>query len=219
MQAYLSVDLDYWRASSKPMPVVNFFKKVFALRLPITVALHHHHLVKDINARALELDTVINVDYHSDLADEDLKGWDRLEFDEGTWANFIHFRGDGNFIWRYPIPECLRWGEGSGGYCHRRVNPFERREVSGWKHTSKVRGLTRLPWDRIVAIGVCLSPGWLEDSISLLSYPLEVLDLYDWLGRWTVYNGFSDYHGRNTAAMENGTGIFEPRLTFPVCGV
>jgi hypothetical protein len=195
MKAYLSIDLDYWRASSRQTPVVNFFKKVFAMGLPIMVALHHHHLVRDINSKVQDFDTLINVDYHSDLSDENFKGLGPLELEEGTWANFIHFRGDGHFIWRYPILECLQWGEGASGYCHRRMNPFVDQDVSGWEHTTMIHGVAHLPWNKIGAIGVCLSPGWLEDSISILSYPLEMLDLYEWLGRWAVHNGFSDYHG------------------------
>src|SRR3972149_3365011 len=114
MKIYLSIDLDYWRHARERRYVLDFFRKVKALRLPVLVAFYHHHLIDDINDRCQWLDRIINVDYHSDIVDGTF-GDDDFRFNEGSWANFIHFRCDGTFEWRYPKLRCLSTGE---GYCH-----------------------------------------------------------------------------------------------------
>jgi hypothetical protein len=170
-------------------------------------ALHHHHLLEDINKRAEQLDTVINVDWHSDISD-DIRS-DPLELSEGTWANFIHFRCDGTFIWRYPDEKCL---DASVGYCHEAVNPFEEPSIAGWKRTRKIQGLARIPWDSICAVGVCLSPFWLGSGKWAVVYPLAALELFDWLGRWLVYD---NCNASDCPDAEKGEGVYTPRLTYP----
>jgi len=171
------------------------------------VALHHHHLVRHINHinHTKGLDTVVNVDYHSDLMDE---LGDTLTLEEGNWGNFINFQDQGTFVWRYPDENCL---DRDTGYCHRQDNPFKK-DCSGWAHTRKKKGLAGIPWKSIRAVGVCLSPGWLIENQKVVSYPIEALDFYDWAGRWWVRSNFPD---SDILDMKNGTGIFRPRLTHP----
>lgn len=207
MRAYLSIDLDYWCKFTTPHSARAFFQRVWKLRLPIMVALHHHHLLDDINKRAQDLDTVINVDFHSDIAD-DIRDT-AMELNEGTWANFVHFRGDGTFIWRYPEEECL---DDRHGYCHEGVNPFDEPSVAGWKRARKMQGLARMPWKSIEAVGVCLSPYWLNQGKWAVVYPLAALELFDWLGRWTVYDGCN---ASDCPDAEKGEGVYTPHLTFP----
>lgn len=208
MRAYLSIDLDYWRDHGRPHNVRAFFQRVWALKLPIRVALHHHHLIDDINRRAKHLDTVINVDYHSDIVED--VGADFI-LDEGTWANYVKFQSRGTFIWRYPHQDCLN---DQTGYCHTYLNPFEE-HCTEWRRVKKEQGLGGLSWQDIKAVGVCLSPPWLNRPW-VVHYPMEVLNLFDWFGRWSaIFNCSAGCMVDKFKESENGTGIFKPRLTRP----
>lgn len=151
MKTYLSIDLDYWNGQRR-RSIDAFFGHVFALRLPIWVAPFHHQLLPHINQCVC--DTLINVDFHSDIAE-----WERkLSLTEGTWANFVTWRRRGTFIWRHSCWD--RWG-GESRYCHWQKNPFKE-DVSGWKCVLKQEGLRSIPWHTVQAVGVSLSSYWLR---------------------------------------------------------
>jgi len=213
MNVYLSIDLDFWCDEITPYSATRFFRRLLShFGRPIMVALHHHHLVDHINS-VTGLDTVINLDYHSDLMDE---LGDSLTLEESNWANFINFQNfrfkRGTYVWRYPDEKCL---DQDTGYCHRVDNPFEER-CTGWAHVKKKEGLARIPWDCIREVGVCLSPKWLLDNPKVVNYPIEIFNLYDWVGRWWVRDNLPD---SDISDMGNGTGIFQPRLIRPKRGV
>lgn len=202
MNAYLSIDLDYWSHERNPNFAKRFFRRLLRnFGRPIMVAFHHHHLLAHVNRRGRGLDTLINIDYHSDLA----SGPDG-EFTEANWVNYVNFREKGTFIWRYPSGKCL---SSHTGYCHFGDNPFVS-DCSGWARVKMRHGLARIPWDCIREVGVCLSPSWLNDNQCGVSFPVEVFNLFNWLGRWMVYNGSSDSICRD---MEDGVRIYRPRLT------
>lgn len=207
MRTYLSIDFDYWRHFDKEWYARRFFKRVWALKRPIFVALHHHHLLQDINRR--RLDAVINVDFHSDIVEEEQESeyFAPLVLNEGTWANFVEHQERMTFEWRYPDELCLDCGT---GYCHQIRNPFEER-CTRWQRVKKKEGLARIPWSTIKAVGVCLSPSWLDNKWAM-SYPIKCLGLYDWFGRWLVYD---DFRAPTDMDAENGVGIFQPYLTRP----
>jgi len=171
-KVYLSIDLDFW-AHSQRQHCNAFFEKVFALRLPIFAVCEHHHLLPTM---AGCFDVLYNVDWHSDLCDPPEEGWIKSQLNEGTWGNYVPWRKQGTFIWRYPRPCCLHIGT---GYCHSDVNPFEK-PVSGWKHTQKHQGTAGIPWDDIKAVGVCLSPAWIGRE-AIIHEPIVRLGMQDWL--------------------------------------
>jgi len=199
MRVYLSIDLDYWKAEHSPKAATRFFRRLFGeLDLPIMTAFHHHHLVPHINS--VKPDTVINIDFHSDIADKH----DGPPLEEGNWANFVDCQG--TFIWRYPRDSCLTHHT---GYCHgRQQNPFET-NCTNWARVKKTRGLARIPWSSIVGVGVCLSPEWLDENQEAVSYPIEALDFLELCGRWWVYGGRFRVARSD---MEKGIGVFGPRL-------
>ena len=199
--AFLSIDLDYWSHVSNPNYAKRFFRRLLRnFGRPIMVALHHH-LLAHVNNRGRGFNTLINIDYHSDLN----SGPDG-EFTEANWVNYVNFREKGTFIWRYPDGRCL---SSHTGYCHSGDNPFES-DCSGWARVKMRHGLARIPWNCVREIGVCLSPGWLNDNQRGVSFPIEAFNLFNWLGRWTAYNGLPGSVHRD---MEDGVGIYRPRLT------
>jgi len=203
MKVYLSIDLDYWKAERTPGAATRFFKKLYQkFNRQIMVAFYHHHLVSHVNS--VGIDTVINLDSHSDLSDNRLN----MALEEGNWVNFVNCREHGTYVWRYPRDSCLTRHT---GYCHLDNRPIEKVR-SGWAHVKIKRGLARIPWDKIAAVGVCLSPEWLDENQGVVSYPIETLNYLEWCGRWWIYGGRFRSGGNN---MDNGTGIFRPRLTSP----
>ncbi len=171
MKTYLSIDLDYFHRSTKES-CTRFFQKVWQLKLPIYVAMYHHHLLPHINASGCE--RLINIDHHSDLVDLNNQV---LNFGEGTWANFVDWRYGGVFIWQYPY---------TGGIsCHSNHDPF-RESVSGWTQTRKRQGLI-IPWHAIKAVGVCLSPNYIGD-IATLKEPITKLRIEKWANGGSIFD-------------------------------
>ncbi len=157
MKTFLSVDLDYWSASTE-RSLLGFFGHVFDLKLPIFVAPFHDQLLDHIDEHPC--DQLINVDFHSDLIElaapaEDL---DLEELGEGNWTNFVTWKQTGHFVWRYPSERLM-----TEGLCHARRNPFDER-ASGWRSVTMTRGLSHIPWKTVQALGVCLSSDWLKGA-------------------------------------------------------
>lgn len=204
MNAFLSIDLDYWSRDSLPHAATRFFRRLYQrFGRKIMVAVHHHHLLDHVNNRGQGYDTLINVDFHSDLDGEQPN-----ELTEANWVNFVNFREKGSYIWRYPNGHCLN---PHTGFCHLGDNPFEH-NLTGWANVRMQYGLARIPWDSIREVGICLSPGWLNGNQSAVYYPIETLDLFDWAARWWVYDDLST---SVCSDIEDGVGIYRPRLTRP----
>jgi len=170
MKAYLSIDLDYWNDKEFPE---HLFNRLFSTRLPIYVVNDHHHLVPHI--RQFEFDTLINIDYHSDLADRDAKNSFKINvaLDCGTWVN--HIKGIGkHYIWSHPLLSCYY---DSRGTCHGDLDPFDEdalaedygigtEELVRWtKVSQRLRYFPR--YCDIVAIGIAASePDYTEDHVT-----------------------------------------------------
>lgn len=174
MKTYLSIDLDYWNGGSKKS-INAFFAHVFGLELPLWIAPLHHQLVPDINHYP-HCDTLINVDYHSDISDVD----DRHPFPltEGTWANFVLWQRRGTYIWRFPHTDCLT---PDSGYCHLNANPFKNAACTNWRRVIQRQGLSGIPWHTIKAIGISLSSFWVEKWRNPLVPITERLGIRHWL--------------------------------------
>lgn len=214
-RVYLSIDLDYWRFTQTNAGCTRFFRQVFACELPVFVALHHHHLLRDINARVDDLDAVLNVDFHSDLVDNLPDCFGPTPLNEGTWANHVAFRHRGNFEWRYPSKVCLKCGV---GYCHDSKNPFQprkSRQVCGWKSATHQQHLRKIPWEQIAAIGVCISPTWMPHGFRYVEFPMNALGAWGWVGRNSRYDHCTGRFFFDEHQPANGVGNYEPYLTYP----
>jgi hypothetical protein len=152
--SYLSIDLDYWRDTPTRHPANNFFKKVFALNVPMVLCKRHHWLVPDINKHFPEDGIVYNVDFHSDITGEDGAN-PRLNC--GNWADFIKRRKEGHFIWVYPnVQKCYRE---SWGLCGTDRQPFEK-SYSEWKRISRRQGTNYIRLANVERVGIAISPDY-----------------------------------------------------------
>jgi hypothetical protein len=158
MRTCLSIDLDYFSAGTE-RGLIRFFNRVLGLRLPIFVSAFHDQMLPWINSHPSDL--LLNVDYHSDIQEIDKPALDLplCELGEGNWSNYVEWKENATFSWRYP--KCI-W-EPTDGFCHGVDNPFKK-PCSGWKAARMKPGLGRIPWHTIHAIGVCLSPAWLFNA-------------------------------------------------------
>jgi len=177
MGTYLSIDLDYWRFHYASVGCTRFFQRVWRLGLPIYVTIHHHYLIPHIDESGCE--RIVNVDWHSDLAESPNPISDRLN--EGVWGNYVSWRKEGWFDWRYPSEQCTESGP-RRGYCHDEINPFFDPSVAEWHKATKRLGLSGLPWGEINAVGVCLSPAWIGGR-GVLHEPITRLGLQTLLRR------------------------------------
>jgi hypothetical protein len=179
---YLTVDLDYWYSKKVTGTGFDFIQKLFALNRPMKVFTEHHLILKDIDKQYKK---VINVDYHSDLADRAYK-WPNC----GTWANYVQCRHNATFEWRYPNDkQCIKEGMGLchpdtedekfKGYDLRNGNefdPFHHPELWTWKNVVRKKGIDDLELDTIDKISFVLSPIWsrsnvIHDTLVFLTTP------------------------------------------------
>lgn len=181
MKTYLSIDIDYFNAEliNKPYrrhksaekELLSFFKQIQGLSVPVLLTVNHDEILPDVNK--FKCEKLVNVDYHSDLADLVERGKKLVDpsgrecpLNEGTWVNFVNTRKSGIFEWRYPTP----WAYSRMGRCEEilRKNFFTKEGLKyhNWANTPiAVKGMDTLNLEEVGAIGICLSPGWVDTNI------------------------------------------------------
>ena len=169
MNTYLSIDLDFWEEDRDYKHLRRFLKKVKETCTDIKIVDSHESMTRHIN-RAGKLYgccRVINVDYHADIGDAADGAADG--FNCGSWAHFINFRKEGEFIWLRPQAD-----ESEGCCWHGSRNPFNVIGVSGWKSCKRFVTKTpkrRIDWSSVKAVGIAFSYYWLglheDDQIAI----------------------------------------------------
>jgi hypothetical protein len=156
MSSYLSIDLDFWKEHKDTKSATRLFRKVLGLNAPVTFVIEHEELVADIK-KVKKLDTLYNIDYHSDIiAQEDCSHPDPEDY---NWANYIPQSHKADFYWILPNMKCNDAWE---GLCHADgINPFNEPERSGWK-SCQIKTQSFVDWRNIERVGVCLSPIWVS---------------------------------------------------------
>ncbi len=94
--AYLSIDLDFWMRDINSKKNERFFKKVMSIKKPITFVIEHEELTDEINQ--YNVDTIYNVDYHSDVID-DIGAKEAGKPCDYCWANYIKYKNRKKYIW------------------------------------------------------------------------------------------------------------------------
>lgn len=163
---YLSIDLDFWnKAAFEP----TLLDAVFAGELPRIVTLDHHDLLPHVNGFP-GLTRLENIDYHSDF----IGVAEPLHI--GNWVNHVAWREHAEYEWVVPrmVDYHLRLG-----HHHTGENPFtEPRRLTGWRAAGKREGYTADVLDRVAAVGICVSPDYLDagtDATAALTCLLEHL--------------------------------------------
>jgi hypothetical protein len=173
---YLSIDIDYWDLAKTAVEAKDLFRKLFKLGIPLAIVEDHDGLLEFADkSRATKL---INVDYHSDYANFTEKDFKDDVPNCGTWID--HVKRLKEFEWHYPsFRKCFRAKEGRCESWSRRENDatrFWRTGVSRRGHfVSHKQGLKNLPYSRIVAAGVAVSPEYwnneyIEEEIFMYLY-------------------------------------------------
>jgi len=161
---YWSIDLDFWKNTQERSSFsLSFFDDILRMNVPLCVVGTHHNMLRDI--KRFDFDTIINTDFHSDLATYEYNHC-MPPFNEGTWGNYIAHKRDKTFIWHYPnYLACCKQGM---GYCQGTdfPNPFNgNTKLCGYKRVIKREQCKPLNKDgTIIAIGICISPNWSQTN-------------------------------------------------------
>jgi len=160
MKSYLSIDLDYWLNYNDGVNCLNFFKKVFALNIPIFVTVFHDQLIHHINCHS-DFDTLYNVDYHDDIIsfedDADRDSTLLYAAADYNWVNYVSWRCGSDYIWIPPPGSIMQ----QDGFCDRDHNVYRNpkfQKLTQWGSVRHLTGPRHIDFRSIAAIGVCLSP-------------------------------------------------------------
>ena len=160
---YLTIDLDYWMKhdTTTVQEMIDFLRIIKQCQREVHVVKYHHEIIPHIS-NFQNVTRLINLDYHSDIADVCIECRCERDFNEGTWVNFVHGIARKEYIWRFPFNNQV---ELSYGYCHEMVSPFTMtpsdRKSIGWGKVSMKQGLpTSRELLRCAAFGICVSPNW-----------------------------------------------------------
>jgi len=167
---YLTIDLDYWDRGENTgffevqenfieegKEFIDLIKSKFK---DIYIVDYHHEILDHIHSFS-NVDKIINIDFHSDIANEPLKDSD---LDEGTWANFVNGREEMTFEWRMPDRQlCLIKGEG-------RCDSFLacariQKDLMGYKKIYFREGIQRINFEKICGVSICKSPDWTHKTL------------------------------------------------------
>lgn len=168
MRPYLSIDLDFWNERSVPF---DWIESLISECKNVTMVCEHHHMLKHINASKCQ--TLINVDWHSDLSgyNNDIILHDgRLHpiakpkkftpLNCGTWVDRVSWAKSGTFVWVFPQKKC-DWPQGTGR-CDGKDDAFIKGRTA-WKLASRKLSRKMIPDVTTPdALGICLSPDYLE---------------------------------------------------------
>lgn len=151
---FLSIDLDYWKEIKKLQRELSYILNNCSA--PVKVFHEHHHILNWVNK--YPCDILLNVDYHSDLADDDNGRLPKLSC--GTWGNHVKWKKTGKFVW---MPtNYINYTSGFGVCCtnynNKENDPFKE-SLSGWENRTKVikSTISKIPLKQIKAIAICLS--------------------------------------------------------------
>jgi hypothetical protein len=155
---YLSIDMDFWSQCNNYKKVNKFMRSLSSTGIKPVVVKYHHEIVKHINGME-GVNRVLNMDYHSDIAD--ISECTERGFNEGTWGNYIKLYENHEFVWYYPMKKCVSM---TTGYCHcGSDNPFDKKcqGLFNWTRILKTYGeVPEHEFSRLAGIGICLSPNW-----------------------------------------------------------
>jgi len=164
---YLTVDLDYWDVARSPC-ARGVVKRVLDLNIPTSLFLDHHLVLRDFSGRSAEFSKLINVDQHDDLAGDTAD-----PLNEANWVNYVPFRKNAVYEWRFPREEFACCDGHDGGftwYLNRRFRGAysrafhrdHRLSVCGWKEIRRVEGLSRINYTKIAKASFVLSPAYVS---------------------------------------------------------
>ena len=177
MSTFISLDLDYFGIThlathyysdlnldqNTSKYITNFINKLMMMPVPKIVVNSHEDILKLLNKK--KYDTIINIDYHSDLVVEPEYEDDLtyasipLLLNEGTWANYYIYRETTNYEWWMPSrKKCYYKGKGLCGYGRGITSEWHPTKM-GYKKVISKHSIQKLPAN-IDGVGFCISPNW-----------------------------------------------------------
>ena len=160
MSCYLSIDIDYWNyALNRTRKAKAYLDKIALLSrakgIPIQAMMNHHQMLPLVNKSGAT--TLINIDTHSDLADDTVE-----QLNVGTWVSYVKQRRQSHYHW-------IHGGPLEDGECNSEDPIFPRRgkphlDLTDWGTLQRTQLDTPPRPERVmrdvVAVGVVLSPSY-----------------------------------------------------------
>jgi hypothetical protein len=159
MKNYLSIDLDFWNLYGAN-GCKDFLGKVKDSNIPVQIVDSHEDLLPLINED--KYDKILNIDYHSDIANNYEDGV--CDLNCGTWANHIRHRKD--FLWLHPVSLDF-WD----ALCHSPqdddYSPFVHPDIADYEVVKKlpVRQIPSWVFNDVASIGIAMSYIWLRSYL------------------------------------------------------
>jgi hypothetical protein len=153
---YITIDLDYWDNDYELGKLTEgkyFLKWLMEKRKDLYIVEEHHHILDHIQSFP-DITKIINIDFHSDIANEPVD-----ELNEGTWANFVNKRETMTFEWRMPsMDTCLEKGYGrcDDGVFVKKID----RSLLGYKKIIFSEGIDQINFEKAVGISISKSDDW-----------------------------------------------------------
>lgn len=174
IKTYLSVDLDYWGSFRTPRKtVILYIDKILSLGVPIHIVESHEDILIHINNYRIE--TLINVDFHADICNED---GDRYDLNEGTWANFYFYPNDCRYVWIYPPNKIFKL---SSGRCDNILTKSWHSIRTRYNGLSLLKGIDKLPdkyWSTVEEVCISISQEYLSYDMSWLADRYDIFKQY-----------------------------------------
>lgn len=163
MKTLLTIDLDFWLDSYQKKETDKFFRKIRKLNVNIESVVYHHEIL--LNLKDNHFDKIINMDYHSDIANFDVGNCTLNEyntsFNEGTWVNYVEFREKCDYIWLHSHSESSF----EYGVCDPESDVLADYST-GWKSMNHhARFPTELELSQVTDIVICVSANWIYKSL------------------------------------------------------
>ena len=191
---YLSIDLDVF--SDTTPDSVRHFQRLFEVvtrRDRVFVCMSHEKMLPRVNASKAR--TLWNLDFHLDLSD------DTTTLECGNWVNYVDWQRNGAYVWLHRHEKGME----SAGYCH----SFCRGAVNHlpetpWRSTRMRRWSGRILWDRVIDVGVCVSPDCTRPKVFRELVEKASPSVYRWFFQKHVCSRAQDWVGTHWGQMAFG---------------
>lgn len=166
-RVFLSIDIDYWNWVNEDLcykQLCRIFDRLKHLhRDKKTAVMNHQQMLSLVNESRAR--TLINVDFHSDLAEKDCE-----EFSCGTWVSYVKWRKENNasYHWIRPIVDTF---EGDCGQKY--MFDFDNNLMPGitdWnkiitKYINPRKLKTKYITKNVSNVSFCLSPTYCNEGL------------------------------------------------------
>jgi hypothetical protein len=173
MTTFLSIDMDYWNdlEDNAEIALENLnliLKSCNTSNIPLSAVMNHNQMLPLVNKS--NTNQLINIDYHSDLATNDVS-----ELNCGTWVSYVKNRKKSKYKWLHC--SYYSFGDCNGSYpIFKGISKIEKKfeneaRVDWFKYSHREIDITVFDYKKIFnkesvkQVCLCLSPAYTDTEI------------------------------------------------------